>query len=84
MSAIQMTCAPSSQGKAGAVRSSSSRKSSKDVCMERSGTTPQHDLTSVMLWLANGPSEDAGAELHMERSGTVPQQDLTSVIWYGA
>ena len=33
--------------------------------VERSGTVPQQDLTSV-LSLANGPSEDAGAELSME------------------
>ena len=65
--------------KAEAVRHSSMPRSSENVCMERSGTVPQHDLTSVVLWLANGPSEDAGAELYMERSGTVPQQDLTSV-----
>ena len=47
--------------------------------VERSGTVPQQDLSSVLL-LANGPSVDAGAELSMERSGTVPQQDLTSVL----
>ena len=47
--------------------------------VERSGTVPQQDLSSV-LSLANGPSIDAGAELSMERSGTVPQQDLTSVL----
>ena len=48
--------------------------------VERSGTVPQQDLSSVVLLLANGPSVDAGAELSMERSGTVPQRDLTSVL----
>ena len=33
--------------------------------VERSGTVPQQDLTSV-LSLANGPSVDAGADLCME------------------
>jgi hypothetical protein len=44
--------------------------------VERSGTVPQQDLSSVVLLLANGPSVDAGAELSM----AVPQQDLTSVL----
>ena len=47
--------------------------------VERSGTVPQQDLSSI-LSLANGPSIDAGAELSMERSGTVSQRDLTSIL----
>ena len=47
--------------------------------VERSGTVPQQDLSSL-LSLPNGPSVDAGAELSMERPGSATARPDLRII----